>query len=276
MRPFSFNCLACAFAVIALLGIAPGNSAHSVPDGGQIYSLAVAAMHRDGLPDHVRYRINAVDHGILLTLSYNAKTHHFNGSTVSIGKINVSRTVTASYDSRTGMGTVTKPDGQVAYSCWPFPFAPTVPALASAFLEKSESSPSPAPSGGSSPMDLMKVIVSVEAFSPGAYEVRNLGLEKLGSHSVYHLTFTARDGNESAHPLTDALIDTRTYLVRSLTLGGGQRGFIEGGGGSGTYSFGNASGHWVVKNIKIVANGHFLLLHEAGSLTYTFSHFTFS
>ncbi len=266
----------CSTLLIALLTAIVQARTGGRLNGDQIYSRAMAAMRKAALPPQVRYHIAAIDRGIDLTLFCNRTTHHFEGSTVAVdNRVRSRNSGIITYNALSGLGVLQTLTGHIFLECAPFPFAPTIPAFSQAPITKRLPSPSPK-SNTTQPNDLLKVITTVQAFYPSAYRVRNLGIEKVDGHRVYHLGFIALDGNESIHPITDALVDASTFLVRSVTFGGGKRGFIEGGGGTGTFAFGSASGYWVVKSINIVVSGHLLILHEAGSITITLSHFTFS
>lgn len=258
-----------AVAVLVCTFVPCAARAADAPTAGQIYSMAMSAMAKAALPEKITYRIGYVNHHISLSVTCDRATHRLMETTLGIGNDQKSNTGTAHYDSRTGLGWIVTPSGKTVLECAPFPFAPTV----SAFSQK----PAPkAPAAPDARLDLMKVIASVRAFYPGAYDIRNAGLESENGHSVYHLQFTARDRDQRSHPMTDALIDANSYLVRSVTLGGGKRGFFEGGGGTAVFTFGSASGYWVVKSIAISASGHMLFLSERGSLVYTFDDFSFS
>lgn len=275
---FPLTIVGCAFVTaLALLcgNVRPLAAEHLT--GNQIYSLAIEKMRSLPLPKRMRYNISVVRNGLRVIIYTKVKTDRFVGAAVALEHTSGRKhTFVVNYNSATGMGIATSRAGHVVLKARPFPYAPVVAALYNTSIPSSTPSPSPSPSSGTNPLDLFKVITRVYAFSPGAYNVRNLGVETCDSQPAYHLGFTARDGNESAHPVTDALIDTRTFRLCSVTLGGGKRGFIEGGGGQGVFTFANASGYWVVKRISVLASGHLLFIHQAGSVVYTLNNFSFS
>ena len=119
------------------------------------------------------------------------------------------------------------------------------------------------------------MIVTVKAFISTHYQLDNAGVEQIAGKPTYHLKLTAKDGDTSTYPLTDMYVDQATHLVRRVVLGGGQRGFFQGGGGSGTFDFSNVGKYWLVTHISIEIGGHRLLFSKHASLDYMLDNFEF-
>ena len=248
--------------------------------GNQVYGLSLAAMRRVTMPKSLTYQLSYRVHNILLDLACSQDaSHKFLGSSVSIAKNERSNTGQVVYDSSTGLGVLTV-QGKPYLTCAPFPFAPEIRALvrtgADSDVGPNSSAPSPGADANNGPLDVIKSIGNVRTFSSKAYRVENIGTEDIDGSASFHLRLTQFDGNQDAHPVTDVLVDTRTLLMHSVTLGGGKRGFFRGGGGSARFDFSSVGKLWLVTRINIAVSGHLLLLHEDGTLEYTLHDFSFN
>ncbi len=243
-----------------------------------MYSEALNAMRAQALPPIVDYRVGVVDRGLHLTLTCAPKPPYtFESSSLGMnaGGKQTSRTWIVRFYAANGLGDASLASNKkVRIICAPFPLAPVMLAFVHLAPQPTPSS-APSPLAAASPLDMMKSIVTVRAFYSRSYLIKDVGIVSLGRHPSYHLRFTARDGNESKHPVTDMYVDTATHLVRAVVLGGGQRGFFEGGGGFGRFTFGRVGKYWLVRQIDVEGSGHFLFIHGGGSMKMTFHHFSF-
>jgi len=242
--------------------------------GPQVYSLALNAMRKVPMPRSMTYNLSYVVHNIAISLNCSTDAKHaFLGSTISIAKNERSNTGQVTYASTTGLG-VLRVQGRPFLTCAPFPFAPEIRALVQTGADANAIPPSNVDEDNA-PIDLMKVIGSVRTFASNAYRIENAGAEDVRGTPAIHLRLAPVDGNQDAHPITDLYVDTQTYLIRSVVLGGGKRGFFLGGGGSARFDFSPIQNSWLITKISIEASGHLLLMHEAGTLEYTLHDFTF-
>uniref|UniRef100_E6PJC9 Uncharacterized protein n=1 Tax=mine drainage metagenome TaxID=410659 RepID=E6PJC9_9ZZZZ len=271
-------------AVIALVPCATITAtarAQSLPSGAKVYSMAISAMSHLRLPPIITYDLVLTDHGLGLTVNCNPNTHVFRWAQVALTHAHYTKTFAVHYNSQSGLGTMFAGQHKF-FECVPFPLGPAIRPLLR--IGASRGTPIPAPttspeevntnSKNAPPLDLLKTIAVATTFYSKYYHIHNTGVENVGGAPAYHLQLTARDGNESQHPLTDMYVDTSNFLVRSLILGGGQRGFIVGGGGYGRFDFGSIGDYWLVRRIRVEASGHILFIQKHGALTLTFDHFT--
>lgn len=265
-----------ALLTVAAFAGAPFSAvADELPSGQHVYSMAINAMHDVAMPKYTTYDLSYVDHGIELTL-YCAPdgSHRFLGSGVSMAKNDKSNKGSVFYNSDNALGILTF-KGKVVMECTPFPFAPELRAFrpsAGSSAGPVATVPTAAPTDA--PLDMIKSIGSARAFSSKSYSIENLGIERIAGNSSYHLKMTALD-DQSVHPITDLYVDTASHLVRSVVLGGGKRGFIEGGGGFAQFDLGPVREYWLVRQIHIEASGHMLFMHAGGTLEYTLDNFAF-
>ena len=264
----------CAGAALAsLLATTSFARADDLPSGQRVYSMALNAMHDTPMAKYASYDLSYVVHGLQLTLFCSQDgSHRFLGSSVSIAPNEKSNTGKVAYDSTTGLGVLTA-NGRTVMECVPFPFAPEVRAL----THPGDGTPSPAPiatPASDAPIDVMKSIGSVRAFSSKSYSIENAGIEPVDDNPAYHLKMTAVE-DPSTHPLTDVYVDVATHRVRSVVLGGGKRGLFTGGGGFARFDFRSFGGAWLVHSIHIEASGHMLVVHASGTLDYTLDNYTF-
>ncbi len=266
---------AAAFGVALVVAANPIYAA-SLPSGSAVYSEALNAMRSQSLPPVIDYRTTVIDRGLTLTIQCAVKPpYQFESTSIGMGPggAHPPRTWDVHYVTSSGFGHASLESNQsTVQNCTPFPVAPVMRAFAHL---APTAAPTPAPSAPTGPLDMMKSIVTVRAFYSRSYRIKDLGVVALDGHPSYHLQFTARDGNESMHPITDMYVDTTTHLVRAVVLGGGQRGFFEGGGGFGRFTFGRVGPYWLVKNIHAEGSGHFLFLHGGGAIDMTLQHFSF-
>ena len=273
-RKLSFiRMLACACATSML---STAVSAATLPSGKSVYSEALNAMRAQKLPPRIDYQIAVTDSGLQLTLSCAAKPpYRFESASMGMspGAVHPPQTLDVQFVTSSGFGralfVAKKP---LTLNCTPFPLGPVMHGFAHL---APASAATPAPAAAAGPLDIMKAIVTVRAFYSRSYRIANEGIVAFSGHPSYHLQFTARDGNESKHPITDMYVDTATHLVRAVILGGGQRGFFEGGGGFGRFTFGHVGPYWLVKSIHAEGSGHFLFMHGGGAIDMRFHHFSF-
>ena len=271
-KPLAITVISLCIAVASYGASARADDALSGP---QVYSLALSAMRKVTMPRSMTYDLSYVVHNI--TLSLNCATdgkHAFLGSTVSIAKNERSNTGQVTYDSTSGLGDLSL-QGKPFLTCAPFPFAPEIRALVQTGADANVNPALSSPEAENGPLDLMKVIGSVRTFASTAYRIENVGAEDVGGTPAIHLRLTPLDGNQDAHPVTDLYVDPQTYLIRSVVMGGGKRGFFLGGGGSARFEFSPVLGSWLITKISIEASGHLLLMREAGTLEYTLHDFSF-
>lgn len=260
----------------AIAAAAAPLGATTLPSGQAVYSEALNAMRSQSLPATIDYRVTTVDRGLQLTLQCGIKPpYQFESSSVSMsgGGTHPPHTWDVHFVTSSGFGrAVLASKRAVTVKCTPFPLAPVMHAFVH-LAPKAAATHAPAAPAG--PLDMMKAIVTVRAFYSRSYRIANDGIVAISGHPSYHLQFTARDGNESKHPVTDMYVDTATHLVRAVVLGGGQRGFFEGGGGFGRFTFGHVGPYWLVKSIHAEGSGHFLFMHGGGAIDMTLHHFSF-
>ncbi|NNM99119.1 MAG: hypothetical protein HKL91_04925 [Candidatus Eremiobacteraeota bacterium] len=263
------------FSIAIATATAPLGAA-TLPSGQAVYSEALNAMRSQTLPARIDYEVTTVDRGMQIYIQCAAKPPYtFQLSSVSMsmgnGKAIAHPPMVVRFESATGLGRATR-DGKPLINCMPFPIAPVMHAFV--HLEAT-TAPASAPASPSSPFDMMKAIVTVRAFYSRSYRIANDGIVSISGHPSYHLQFTARDGNETKHPVTDMYVDTTTHLVRAVVLGGGKRGFFMGGGGFGRFAFGHVGPYWLVKSIHVEGTGHFFFMHGGGAIDMKLHHFTF-
>uniref|UniRef100_E6PD56 Uncharacterized protein n=1 Tax=mine drainage metagenome TaxID=410659 RepID=E6PD56_9ZZZZ len=260
----------------AIAAAAAPLGATTLPSGQAVYSEALNAMRSQSLPATIDYRVTTVDRGLQLTLQCGIKPpYQYASSSVSMsgGGTHPPQTWNVHFVTSSGFGhAVLASKRAVTVKCTPFPLAPVMHAFVH-LAPKAAATHAPAAPAG--PFDMMKAIVTVRAFYSRSYRIANDGIVAISGHPSYHLQFTARDGNESKHPVTDMYVDTATHLVRAVVLGGGQRGFFEGGGGFGRFTFGHVGPYWLVKSIHVEGSGHFLFMHGGGAIDMTLHHFSF-
>jgi len=271
----------CAAVLLANAPVA--GFADDLPAGQSVYSKAVAAMRELQIPRYLRYRVRGEHHGLSLYFVMSGRHVYLNASPIFDGR-DFTGHGTARYDSSDGSGVFTDSAGKDVVGCVPFPLGPEVRAFvrtgsAESAVADTAPSPQPTPSPSASaaepPIDVLGKIGSARAFYSKAYDIADAGIETVDDAPAYHLKFTARDGDTTNHPVTDVYVDAKSYLVRSVILGGGQRGLLMGGGGSGRFDFGSFGEYWLVKHVHVEAAGHFLLAHKGGSLDYFFDGYTF-
>lgn len=260
---------------IASMLLAPAGAA-TLPSGSAVYSAALNAMRAQALPPRIDYQLSVSNSGMQMTLSCAAKPpYQFESGIIETTGAGARppRMWNVKFVTSSGFGHATLESKKpFTFNCTPYPLGPVMHAFVHFAPTTAAPSASVAPAG---PLDLMKAIVTVRAFYSRSYRIANEGIVVFSGHPSYHLQFTARDGNESKHPITDMYVDTATHLVRAVVLGGGQRGFFEGGGGFGRFTFGRVGAYWLVKNIYVEGSGHFLFLHGGGSIDMTLHHFSF-
>ena len=256
----------------------------SFPSGMTVYSRAIDAMRHTPIPHYITYKLTTVHHGMDLRFNIrNDPSRRFLGAQPIFDAHEFSTIDDVRYDSWTGDGAVFTLKGTPVLTCAFFPLAPEVRAFVQTGTDirvSSSAAPSPSPSPSSdheslSSPDMFREIAKISVFYSKYYSIVNTGIEQLGDAHVFHLQLTAKDGDTSDHPVTDVLVDTKSYLIRSITFGGGQRGLITGGGGYGRFDFTSVRGYWLVHKIHVEIAGHLFFIHKGGSLDYTFSHFAF-
>ena len=208
--------------------------AQEQPSGSAIYSRVIAAMRAVAMPRYVVSRVTSVHNGMSLTLHIQPKTHAFMYAFPSFDGSTLTNTATVRYDTSSEAGALMK-DGKDVLALAPFPIAPEVSALVRTGID-TETTPVPAPTPTAGNQGIA-MVASVRAFYSAHYQIDNVGTEQLDGAPAYHLRLTAKDGDTSTYPLTDMYVDPTTYLVRRVVLGGGQRGFFQGGGGFGQFDF---------------------------------------
>ena len=180
-----------------------------------------------------------------------------------------------------GIGTVAPPT-RGGVSCRPFPYAATWAAVRKAGNNVVQRSPGITPRISSSPADEARVgaitkrspfttIATVTAYVNVHYRIQNIGINDRRGIPVYHLKLTAL-GDPSKYPITDIYVGVRNHRIYAITFGGGQRGLIEGGGGSATFTFGPVGPYWLLTGGTVTASGHFLVLHEGGAYTFVITY----
>ena len=264
--------LACACVATSMLLTAA--SAATLPSGKSVYSEALNAMRAQKLPPLIDYQLSVSDSGLQLDINCAAKPpYKFESGGMGIGASLPPHTWDVQYVTSTGFGRATL-ESKKPYTtnCTPYPLGPVMHGFA--HLAPAAAA-TPAPAAAAGPLDMMKAIVTVRAFYSRSYRIANEGIVAFSGHPSYHLQFTARDGDESKHPITDMYVDAATHLVRAVILGGGQRGFIEGGGGFGRFTFGHVGPYWLVKDIHAEGSGHFLFLHVGAAIDMRLHHFSF-
>jgi hypothetical protein len=256
--------------------------AQEQPSGSAVYSQAIAAMRAVSMPRYIVYRVTTVHAGMSLTFRVKPSTHQFIAAFPAFDGSTLTTSAYVRYDTATAAGMLYQGSKDIL-AMVPFPVAPEVRALVHEGIDAVATpmptiTASPVPSASASPgpdAQGIAMIVAVSAFSSTHYNVDNVGLEQIGGQPAYHLKMTANDGDTGTYPLTDIYVDQTTHLVRRVVLGGGQRGFFQGGGGSGTFDFSAVGKYWLVTHLSIEIGGHMLLFSKHASLDYTLDDFQF-
>ena len=256
--------------------------AQEQPSGSAVYSQAIAAMRSVSMPRYIVYRVTTVHAGMSLTFRVKPSTHQFIAAFPSFDGSTLTTSAYVRYDTASAAGMLYQGSKDIL-AMVPFPVAPEVRALVH---EGIDAAPTPAPAVTACPTpgasaspgadsQGIAMIVTVKAFSSTHYNLENVGLEQIGGQPAYHLKMTAIDGDTGTYPLTDIFVDQTTHLVRRVVLGGGQRGFFQGGGGSGTFDFSQIGKYWLVTHLSIEIGGHMLVFSKHASLEYTLDDFQF-
>ena len=250
------------------------------PPGQRVYSWAMNAMKAVATPPYIDYQATFSSHGFWVNINCD-------GSGIArlqpkLGGFNFPR---ATWHVLLRTSDDFALQGARQLPCRPFPYSPTWSALddfSDYFMERFESMNVPSPGSSVRPettpssktRTTLPVIAVVTAYANRYYRIHDLGITRIRDVAAYHLQMTALR-NPERYPLTDMFVDVGDHRVRAVIFGGGQRGFLAGGGGSATLYFEPVKNYWLVRRGKISVGAHLLFLHQAGYYSFTLHDFSF-